>query len=170
MKKSTRLYLIATICFILIISSLFLLIGSVPPSSDLAMVVLMTALIIPGILCITASHRRQKEKEWEYFCLPQEEIERMKADETVVSVTYVGSESASKLKVSKVSLIARSLIGGALRGPVGAAAGAMTAKTRMVTRNSDATFIVKYASGRCESETVRIDGKRYRELVQYLSE
>lgn len=123
---------------------------------------------------------RFKEKRKAYETLPPEEreqklaeaherLEALKADSTIVSTAIVNSTTIGKQKASVTSSIMRGAIGGMVFGPVGAVAGAVTPKKKITTKTKDVTFSVRYASGRCELETVKFGSRRYNELARYLA-
>lgn len=130
---------------------------------------------------------RYKEKRKAYEALPpeeqarieaenerkleeaQEKLRQLKADSTIVSTAIVNSTTIGKQKSSATSAIARGVVGGALFGPVGAIAGAVTPKKTLTTETKDVTFSVRYASSRCELETVKFGSRRYNELARYIA-
>ena len=99
----------------------------------------------------------------------QERLEQLKADTTIVSTAIVNSTTVGKQKSSVGSSFVRGAVGGAVFGPVGMIAGAVTPKKKLTTKTKDVTFSVRYASGRCEVEKVKFGSSRYNELAKYIA-
>lgn len=168
MKQSKRFFLIGSLCMVAFGVILAVATSSASVSSEIALALVFFTVGVPCIFFAIGSHHRKEEKEWEYFYLSKEEKDEIEADRTIVSVTLIGTNSQSKTKASASSSVARGVVGGALFGPIGAVAGAVTPKRKTVTNETEATFAVKYASGRTQSETVQINGARYKELIKYI--
>ena len=65
-------------------------------------------------------------------------------------------------------IIGRALIGGVLFGEAGAMIGGLSARKKNTVEIQEATFSVKYASGRVGTETVRVGSDRFNELAALL--
>ena len=98
----------------------------------------------------------------------QERLERLKANTTIVSTAIVGGTTVSKQTASATSSIVRGAVGGAVFGPVGMIAGAVTPKKKIVTKGGTVTFSILYASGNRSVETVKVGSSRYNELAKYV--
>lgn len=99
----------------------------------------------------------------------QEKREQWVEDHTIVSTAIVDTTQKSKTKASATSSVVRGAVGGALFGPVGLVAGAVTPKKKTVTKNKEVTFAIRYASGRCETEVVKAGSSRFNELAKYIA-
>lgn len=97
-----------------------------------------------------------------------ERLEQLKANTTIVSAAVVGGTTIGKQKSSVTSSIVRGAVGGTLFGPIGAVAGAVTPKKKIVTKGGKVTFSILYASGNRSVETVKVGSKRYNELAKYV--
>ena len=69
----------------------------------------------------------------------------------------------STSRKSAASGVARGLVGNAILGPVGALAGAGSAKSKGKT-----TFLVVYSDGSRDTQTVKTGGLLYKSYLQYL--
>ena len=148
---------------------------------DIAAWVMMISLMIllPAGLVYRFKEKANaySEEEWARKCdeeerkvlAAMEEMQLLKDDRTIVSTAIVNSTTIGTQKSSAASSIARGAVGGALFGVVGAVAGAVTPKKTLTTKTKDVTFSVRYASGRCELETVKFGSKRYKELAKYIA-
>ena len=130
---------------------------------------------------------RWYEKRKEYQALSQKERERLdadrerkiaqaqaqmdewKADRTIVSTAIVNTTSNGKQRASVTSSVVRGAVGGAIFGPVGLVAGAVTPKKTTITKDMTVTFAILYESGRRNVETVKVGSKRYNELAKYIA-
>ena len=99
----------------------------------------------------------------------QERLERLKAANTIVSTAIVGGTTIGKQKASITSSVVRGAVGGAVFGPVGMIAGAVTPKKKTVIKDAKVTFAILYASGDRTVETVKVGSKRYNELAKYIA-
>ena len=86
--------------------------------------------------------------------------ERRDANRTPVAAVLITTNSHT----SGVGAAGRAVVGGALLGPVGALAGAVSGTSKA----TKATFSVKYANGRTAVETVDINSRRFKELSALL--
>ena len=77
---------------------------------------------------------------------------------TIVSVSIASSETSKDVG----SVVARSVVGGTLLGPLGLLMG-FTGKDKTET-----TFLIEYSNGKKGVETVSSDSDRYKELCYYL--
>ena len=99
----------------------------------------------------------------------QEKMDKWKADNTIVSTAIVNSTTIGKQKASVTSSIVRGAVGGAIFGPVGLVAGAVTPKKKTITTGATVTFAILYESGKRSVETVKVGSKRYNELAKYIA-
>jgi len=103
------------------------------------------------------SKAEQEQGRIEFEKMRAAEKKRKEDDRRAVSAVLITTNS-------KKSGVGRAVVGGALFGPVGAVAGAVTGSSKA----TKATFSVKYASGRTGTETVAIGGQRFNELSALL--
>lgn len=180
MKKSGKCFWLSLVCFILAGLMVYLdkntdLNGQTLETIGVSSMVLCTLVFIPAG-CVF----RLKEKRQAFKALPKEEREKLEAkalenakafreDRTIVSAAIVNTTSKGKQKASATSSIVRGAVGGALFGPVGMVAGAVTPKKTTVTKDMTVTFSVLYESGRRDVETVKVGSKRYNELAKYIA-
>lgn len=95
-------------------------------------------------------HQRERKA-----VLEKEAFERAEAIRPVSAVLI-----STNSKRSGVDAAGRAIVGGALLGPLGAVAGAVTG----TSKTTAVTFSVKYANGDTGVETVKINSKRFQEL------
>lgn len=86
--------------------------------------------------------------------------------QTITNVTLLNMSDNYKTK--KKGVITRTVVGGALAGPVGAVVGGATAKSKTVAKGGSATFLIEYANGTKSSKTVKVGSSEYNRLIQYL--
>ena len=79
---------------------------------------------------------------------------------TIVRTSIVGTDS----KIETGSAATRAIAGDLIAGPTGSAIGILTAKKQGFTK-----FLVEYASGRKEIETVKDNSPRFQQLTRYLN-
>ena len=96
-------------------------------------------------------------------------MEKQRIANTIVSTAIVDTTMKSKTKASAGSSIVRGAVGGAVFGPVGMVAGALTPKKTTVTKAKMVTFSVRYANGECKLETVKNGSARFKELAKYIA-
>ena len=99
----------------------------------------------------------------------QAKMDTWKADNTIVSTAIVNTTSKGKQRASVTSSVVRGAVGGAIFGPVGLVAGAVTPKKTTITKDMTVTFAILYESGRRNVETVKVGSKRYNELAKYIA-
>ncbi len=120
-------------------------------------------MILSCIVFLILYSNKEKEKnikERERISnMNSEERKRYYDDQTIDYTILVGAES----KKSVGSAVTRGAIGGAILGPVGLAAGALSAKN-----NNKTTFTVVYKSGRTEVVTVDNDSDEFKKYARYL--
>lgn len=151
------------------------------PIMSIALMVAWFVLIPIGF------YHRSKEKKAAYNALPPEEKarvdvaneqkvaaaqahwEEVRAANTIVSTAIVDTTMKSKTKASAGSSVVRGAVGGALFGPVGMVAGAVTPKKTTITKAKTVTFSVRYANGDCRLETVKNGSARFKELAKYIA-
>ena len=87
--------------------------------------------------------------------------------EGVLYTEYIGTsscETVSKTKTNTGSMVGRSIVGGALFGPVGAVLGGATAKKKTKTTtqpNNNVTFLVFFENGSVTEDTVAKGTQKY---------
>lgn len=109
---------------------------------------------------VAAAKEKQVQGKAEFEKLRAAERARKADDCRVVSAVLISTDN----KKSAVGAAGRAAVGGALFGPVGAIAGAASGTSKA----KNATFSVKYASGRTATETVPVESKRFNELSALL--
>lgn len=82
---------------------------------------------------------------------------------TIVSTMIVDSTSSSKKKVGSTAV--RGMVGGALLGPAGLVAGALSGKNKV---DSKVTFLIEFADGHRETRVVKSNSFEFKNLCQYL--
>lgn len=87
-------------------------------------------------------------------------------DQRVVSAVLIDTQEDRGKSV--LSMAGRGFVGGLIGGRVGTAIGLLSAKDRV--KSKKATFSVKYASGRRDTETVDVGSKRFQELAELVVE
>lgn len=119
---------------------------------------------------LSEEERAKKDAEKEQkLAEAQERLERWKLESTIVSTAIVSGTTIGKQKSSVTSSFVRGAVGGAVFGPVGMIAGAVTPKKKIVTKGGTVTFSILYAAGNRSVETVKVGSKRYNELARYLA-
>lgn len=96
-----------------------------------------------------------------------------KREKGVKSCVFIGSVTQinSRTKTKTGSAIGRSVVGGALFGPVGVIVGAGTASKKTISNEVDSgkrKFLIEYLDGTRGEETVQVGTKRYEYLMSKL--
>ena len=90
-------------------------------------------------------------------------------NEIVRAAIIDNSASSYKTKTSATSAIGRAVVGDVIAGPVGSIIGAGTAKkSTQEIKGKKVRFLVEYADGKKKTEDVKVDSRRYKELIQYM--
>jgi hypothetical protein len=113
--------------------------------------------------CPACKIKKDKEK-----ALREQEKALRERDWEPVSAVLVATQALTETKKSAIGAAGRAVVGGALLGPIGALAGAVTTRSKTSVVGQSATFSVKYASGRVGTETVYVGGERFNELAALL--
>ena len=142
-------------------------------SSDIGAPLLMIDTVV-FILCLVRKKPKKETPEKQARreqreARAQAQMEQWKEDNTIVSTAIVNSTTIGKQKASVTSSVVRGAVGGAVFGPVGLIAGAVTPKKTITTKTKDVTFSIRYASGRCTTEKVKFGSLRYKELIKYIA-
>ena len=90
-------------------------------------------------------------------------VHHCEQDQTPVAVRLLCYEKNTTKKKGKLSIAARGLIGGIIGGRSGFAIGVATAILQPTTKRS-ATFLIEYANGHREAETVDVESERFTQL------
>lgn len=102
--------------------------------------------------------------------IAQKRQEKHELATTIVRTTIIDDSASSyKTKKSTTSAVGRAVVGGAIAGPVGSIVGASTAKGSVQEiKGKKVRFLIEYANGKKKTEDVKIDSRRYKELIQYM--
>lgn len=100
----------------------------------------------------------------------QKRQEKHELATTIVRTAIIDDSASSyKTKKSTTSAVGRAVVGGAIAGPVGSIVGASTAKGSVQEiKGKKVRFLIEYANGKKKTEDVKIDSRRYKELIQYM--
>lgn len=100
----------------------------------------------------------------------QKRQEKHELATTIVHTTIIDDSASSyKIKKSTTSVIGRAVVGGVIAGPIGSIVGAGTAKGSVQEiKGKKVRFLIEYANGKKKTEDVKIDSRRYKELIQYM--
>lgn len=122
---------------------------------------------------------RQEREKWRAEAPLRKEKRKQEAyrkqmayhdDHLPVAAVLVTTKTNTETSKGVIGTAARTLVGGALLGPFGAAVGLASGTATTRTVSQEVTFSVRYASGRTGIETVRTDSKRFKELARLLVE
>lgn len=87
---------------------------------------------------------------------------------TILSTTIIDSITKYQTKSSFLRTFARAEIGASLWGDAGAFVGAATTPKKMKPKETKISFLITYIDGHTKVESVKMNSRRYKQLMRYI--